>query len=76
MQSVLIAREVAEGEVSLELVRNSALYLEFLAEREEILRHKWIESEKAGRDIGFEWALIDWIVKYRSKWRHSRCTSE
>ena len=76
MQSVLIAPEVAEGEVSLELVRNSALYLEFLAEREEILRHKWIESEKAGRDIGFEWALIDWIVKYRSKWRHGRCTSE
>lgn len=74
MQSVLTAPEVAEGEVSLELVRNSALYLEFLAEREEILRHKWIESEKAGRDIGFEWALIDWIVKYRSKWRLNRST--
>ena len=37
-----------------ELVRNSVLYKEFLAEREEILRHKWIESEKAGYDIGFE----------------------
>jgi len=72
MQSVLTAPEVAEGEVSLQLVRNSALYLEFLAEREEVLRHKWIESEKAGRDIGFEWALIDWIVKYRSKWRLNR----
>ena len=31
-----------------ELVRESLLYKEFLAEREEILRHKWIESEKAG----------------------------
>jgi hypothetical protein len=51
------------------LVNNSALYKEFLAEREEILRHKWIESEKAGYDIGFERALIDWIVKYRSAWR-------
>ena len=29
-------------------------------EREEILRHKWIESEKAGYDIGFERALLDW----------------
>jgi hypothetical protein len=55
-----------------ELVRNSVLYKEFLAEREEILRHKWIESEKAGYDIGFERALLDWIVKYRSAWREKR----
>ena len=54
------------------LVKNSVLYKEFLAEREEILRHKWIESEKAGHDIGFEKALLDWIVKYRSSWREKR----
>ncbi|TSA33521.1 MAG: hypothetical protein D4R65_07645 [Verrucomicrobiaceae bacterium] len=55
-----------------DLVKNSVLYKEFLAEREEILRHKWIESEKAGQDIGFERALLDWIVKYRSTWRSDR----
>jgi hypothetical protein len=55
-----------------ELVRESLLYKEFLAEREEILRHKWIESEKAGHDIGFEKALLDWIVKHRSSWRAQR----
>ncbi len=55
-----------------ELLKNSTLYREFLAEREEILRHKWIESEKAGRDIGFEAALTDWIVHHRSEWRTSR----
>ena len=54
------------------LVRNSSLYKEFLAERAEILRHKWIESEKAGVDIGFERALIGWIVKYRSAWYERR----
>ena len=53
-------------------VRNSVLYKEFLAERAEILKHKWIESEKAGRDIGFEKALLDWIVKHRSNWRDRR----
>ena len=53
-------------------VKNSVLYKEFLAEREEILKHKWIESEKAGADIGFERALLDWIVKYRSSWREKR----
>jgi hypothetical protein len=56
------------------LVRNSSLYKEFLAERAEILRHKWIESEKAGYDIGFERALMDWIVKYRSAWYQQRQT--
>ena len=55
-----------------DLVRNSSLYREFQAEREEILRHKWIESEKAGFDIGFERALTDWIVKHRSQWRRAR----
>ena len=55
-----------------QLVRNSSLYKEFLAERAEILRHKWIESEKAGVDIGFERALMDWIVKYRSAWNEQR----
>lgn len=54
------------------LVKNSVLYKEFLAEREEILRHKWLESEKAGHDIGFEKALLDWIVKFRSSWREQR----
>src|SRR5439155_18977395 len=55
-----------------DLLKNSVLYKEFLAEREEILKHKWIESEKVGHDIGFEKALLDWIVKYRSAWRNKR----
>lgn len=58
-----------------EFVKNSSLYREFQAEREEILRHKWIESEKAGYDIGFERALTDWIVKHRGKWRKARQTT-
>ncbi len=54
------------------LLKSSSLYREFQAEREEIMRHKWLESEKAGFDIGFERALTDWIVKHRAKWRKSR----
>ena len=57
---------------SREFVKQSSLYQEFLAEREEILRHKWIESEKAGHDVGFEKALLDWIVKHRAGWRALR----
>lgn len=58
-----------EGET---LVQNSMLYREFLAERDEILRHKWLESEKAGHDIGFEKALLDWVMRHRGDWRASR----
>jgi len=55
-----------------DFVNRSSVYQEFLAEREEILRHKWIESEKAGHDIGFEQALQGWIRNHRDKWRSSR----
>ena len=52
------------------LLETSALYKKFMEEREEILKHKWIESEKAGQDIGFEKALLDWVFNYREKWRN------
>ncbi|MCX7712184.1 MAG: DUF4032 domain-containing protein [Chthoniobacterales bacterium] len=55
-----------------DLLRESQLYREFLAEREEILRHKWLESEKCGYDIGFERALLDWIIHHRSQWKRER----
>tara|TARA_B110000483_G_scaffold209083_1_gene255152 strand:- start:3644 stop:3832 length:189 start_codon:yes stop_codon:yes gene_type:complete len=50
----------------------STVYQEFLAEREEILRLKWIESEKKGEDIGFERALLSWIKNHRTDWKTHR----
>jgi hypothetical protein len=52
----------------------SSLYAQWLAERDEILRYKWIESEKAGKDIGFEKALLDWTRNHRALWRSERRT--
>jgi hypothetical protein len=63
---------MSTAELAKDLIKESLLYKEFLAEREEILRHKWFESEKAGQDVGFEKALLDWIVKHRSAWRAER----
>ena len=54
----------------------SDIYKEFLAEKEEVLRHKWLESEKAGYDIGYERALVDWIMNHREKWLASRIKSK
>ena len=46
-----------------------SLYQQFLDEREEVLRHKWIRSEEAGHDIGLETALIDWTLNCREEWK-------
>ena len=35
---------------------------------EEIHRHLWIESEKAGQDIGFEKAAQDWLERFSKAW--------
>ena len=67
--------ETKEQPSANDLLKNSSLYREFQAEREEILKHKWIESEKAGRDIGFERALTDWIIRHRAGWRRARQTA-
>jgi hypothetical protein len=34
------------------------------AQIDEILRYKWIESEKCGHDIGELKAACEWITKY------------
>jgi len=47
-------------------------YREFLAEREEILKHKWLLSEQDGGDIGFEKALTDWVLHHRDAWLNHR----
>ena len=51
-----------------DLLRNSLLYRHFQALREEIMKHKWYESQRAGYDIGFDHALTDWTIKHRSEW--------
>ena len=35
---------------------------------EEIRRHLWVESEKAGCDIGFEKAAEDWLNRFSKAW--------
>lgn len=55
-----------------DFLQHSRLYREFQVEREEILKHKWLESEKQGQDVGYEKALIDWIRNHRENWRTAR----
>ena len=62
--------------VDAHLLERSVLFREFAAERAEVLKHKWIESEKAGRDIGFEKALMNWVIYHRAPWRQARRSAQ
>ena len=37
-------------------------------QREEMLKFKWIESQKANKDLGKE-VVFEWIDKHAAKWR-------
>jgi hypothetical protein len=67
--SIMMKEVVTATEFS---IYNSSIYKEFVEEREEVLKHKWLESEKKGYDIGYSTALIDWILKHRTNWRNYR----
>jgi hypothetical protein len=47
---------------------DAAVWEFFLEEREEILKLKWIESQKAGQDIGYEQAIQIWMQHHRRSW--------
>jgi len=44
------------------------IYKRFIAERNCILENKWFMSEREGRDVGFERALLDWVMNHRTQW--------
>ena len=67
-----MSEETKERFSDIDFLKKSLLYRQFQAEREEVLRHKWIESEKVGHDIGLEQAMTGWIIKHRSQWRRGQ----
>lgn len=46
------------------------------AVRKEIERHKWFESEKAGYDIGWDRAAVDWMIRFGPHFIGSQSTCE
>ncbi len=45
-------------------VRNTRLFRRWECIKQEIQLHKWYESEKAGHDIGWERACVDWMIRF------------
>jgi hypothetical protein len=54
-----------------DMVDNSLIFRRYLAEREEVLRYKWIESERVGFDIGYEQEWMSWVLRHRNNWRRA-----
>ena len=52
--------------------KKSKVYQEYQAEIAEINRHKWLESEKAGKDIGWNKALVSWVQNHKKDWMLNR----
>lgn len=52
-------------------IEKSNLFIQHKLEEEEINKLKWIESEKAGKDIGIYHARWIWITTHRVKWLKS-----
>ena len=58
-----------------ELYDKSLYYRHVVDETNEINKHKWIESEKVGEDIGKDKARWSWICHHKNNW-HSHWISK
>lgn len=47
-----------------EWLQRTQLFVRWKAMKQEILLHKWYESEKAGHDVGWERAATSWMIHY------------
>jgi hypothetical protein len=48
-------------------LEDTLLYKKYKEEIDHVLKHKWYMSEKAGRDVGHEKALLDWLVNHKER---------
>ena len=57
-------------------LENTTLMATWRSMKEEILRHKWLESEKEGSDIGWERAFVNWMAHHRIGFERARRSVE
>ena len=43
-------------------IKYTLLYKKYAEEREHIFKNKWYMSERCGQDVGFEKALLNWLI--------------
>ena len=45
-------------------IERTSLVQRWRAMKQDVLLHKWYESERAGHDIGWDRAFVDWTLRY------------
>jgi hypothetical protein len=50
-------------------VQETNLFREWESIKKQISLHKWYESEKAGHDIGWDRATVDWMIRHGPRTR-------
>ena len=50
-------------------VERSLLVQRWRAMKQDVLLHKWYESERAGHDIGWDRAFVDWNLRVSADFR-------
>ncbi|HMO52494.1 MAG TPA: DUF4032 domain-containing protein [Kiritimatiellia bacterium] len=50
-----------------EWLENTRLFQYWASMKQDILLHKWYESERAGHDVGWERASTSWMIHHRRR---------
>jgi len=53
-----------------EWLQRTELFRRWADMKQEILLHKWYESERAGYDVGWERAATNWMIHHGGRRRH------
>lgn len=59
-----IGQDVGPSDLDACWVKNTLLFRQWDSMKREILLHKYYESEKAGHDIGWDRAAVDWMIRF------------
>jgi len=55
--------------ISEDIVSCSNFFREYCMKKDQVMKYKWIESEKQGADIGLERAWLQWESRYYQTWK-------
>ena len=48
-------------------ITQSLLYKKYKEDMEHVYKNKWYMSERAGKDVGHERALLDWLINHKPR---------
>jgi len=53
-------------------LEDTLLYKKYMEQKEHVLKNKWYMSERKGTDVGYEKALLDWILNKKEYLKYKK----